>query len=138
MTRAMGLDVGTDTIGVALSDPMYLIAQPYKTIKRTSLKEDLCALQEIVDTMEVSEIIVGMPLNMNNTMGPSAQRSKSFGKELEVFFQRDVFYQDERLSTKQATDVLIQTKVRRENRKKHVDKLAAHFILQTWLDKGRR
>ncbi|MDY3051835.1 MAG: Holliday junction resolvase RuvX [Ndongobacter sp.] len=138
MTRAMGLDLGTKTIGIALSDPMYWIAQAHGTIQRKSLPEDIDALRKIIEEYEVEEIILGLPLNMNHTYGPSAQRAKTFGAQLEQLLRKSVIYQDERLSTVSADRVLIESGVRREHRKKHVDSVAATFILQTWLDGRKR
>lgn len=138
MSRAMGLDVGTKTIGVALSDPTYLIAQAKETIHRRSLAEDLARIQAYIETYEVEEIVIGLPRHMNGDLGASAQRAQSFGQALEKELGRMVTYQDERMSTRSADRVLMETGVRRENRKKYVDALAATFILQTWLDKNKR
>lgn len=138
MTRAMGLDFGTKTIGVALSDPMYWIAQAHGTIWRKSLPEDIDAMRKIIEEYEVEEIVLGLPLNMDHTWGPSAQRVRSFGAQLEQALGRSVIYQDERLSTVSADRVLIESGVRREKRKKHIDSVAATFILQTWLDGRKR
>jgi len=136
MDRYMGLDLGTKTIGVALSDPMHMFASAYKTIKRTNIDEDIKELIEIIKTEDVSKIIIGMPYNMNNTVGPSGQRVLSFVDLLKKSVDNEIIYIDERLSTVSAERVLIETKVRRENRKKHIDKLAATFILQTYLDRN--
>ncbi len=136
MDRYMGLDLGTKTIGVALSDPMHMFASAYKTIKRTNIDEDIKELIEIIKTENVSKIIIGMPYNMNNTVGPSGQRVLSFVDLLKKSVDNEIIYIDERLSTVSAERVLIETKVRRENRKKHIDKLAATFILQTYLDRN--
>ncbi len=138
MPRAMGLDVGTKTIGVALSDPLYMIAQSYTTIQRKKLRDDLLELKTIIEEKEIKEIIVGLPKHMNNDFGVSAQRAKSFGQELKKVFDLDVIYQDERMTTISADRVLMETGVRRENRKKHVDAVAATFILQSWLDRAKR
>lgn len=137
MTRAMGLDVGTKTIGVALSDPLYLIAQAHTTIKRTTLAADLAAVEELIDTFSIQEMIIGLPKHMNNQMSDSARRAKSFGAELTKKGYA-VFYQDERLSTVQANTVLKKTGVRREKRKTVVDAIAATFILQQWLDRREK
>ena len=137
MTRAMGLDVGTKTIGVALSDPLYLIAQAHTTIKRTTLAADLAAVEELIDAFSSQEMIIGLPKHMNNQMSDSARRAKSFGAELTKKGYA-VFYQDERLSTVQANTVLKKTGVRREKRKTVVDAIAATFILQQWLDRREK
>lgn len=137
MTRAMGLDVGTKTIGVALSDPLYLIAQAHTTFKRTTLAADLAAVEELIDAFSIQEMIIGLPKHMNNQMSDSARRAKSFGAELTKKGYA-VFYQDERLSTVQANTVLKKTGVRREKRKTVVDAIAATFILQQWLDRREK
>lgn len=133
----MGLDVGTKTIGVALSDPLYLIAQAHTTIKRTTLSVDLAAVEELISAFTIQEIIIGLPKHMNNQMSDSARRAKSFGAEL-IKKGYAVFYQDERLSTVQANTVLKKTGVRREKRKTVVDAIAATFILQQWLDRREK
>lgn len=137
MARAMGLDVGTKTIGVAFSDPLYLIAQAHKTIQRTNLNEDIEKLEKLMEANDVNEIVLGLPKHMNNDEGRSAQRSRSFGQEIEKRLGRPVIYQDERMTSISANQVLMDTGVRREKRKDHIDALAASFILQTWLDKRR-
>lgn len=131
----MGLDLGTKTIGVALSDPMKWIASSYATIQRSSLQEDLDALAKIIASEEVDTIVIGLPKNMNNTEGPSADRSRSFAKELENKFDLPVILVDERLSTVSATRVLDESGVKRKKQKKHVDSIAATYILQMHLDK---
>lgn len=138
MSRSMGLDVGKKTIGVALSDPSYLIAQAQGTIKRTSQKEDIDRVLEIVEKESVEEVVIGLPKHMNGDQGASVDRAKSFGRALEEAMGRPVIYQDERMTTLSADRVLMKTGVRRENRKKYVDAIAATFILQTWLDKEKR
>ena len=134
MQRFMGLDVGTKTVGVALSDPMGMIANGYETIKRTDIKEDIGRLVKIVEEKDVSKIIVGMPYNMNGSLGPQAQRVMSFIDFLKKEIANEIIYIDERLTTVSAERVLIDQKVRREKRKEHIDKIAATFILQTYLD----
>lgn len=137
MTRAMGLDLGTKTIGVAISDPTYLIAQAHTTIKRSTFAADLFALEEIISAYSIAEIIIGLPKHMNNQMSDSARRAKSFGAEL-LKKGYAVEYQDERLSTMQASAVLMKNGVRREKRKQVVDAIAATFILQQWLDRREK
>lgn len=138
MSRAMGLDLGTKTIGIALSDPSYLIAQAKETIQRKSFEEDLEKLDDLIRKEQVEAIVIGLPRHMNNDFGKSARRSLSFGKALEERFSLPVYYQDERLTTVSAERVLIESGVRREKRKDYIDAIAASFILQTWLDKRRR
>ncbi|MDD7593672.1 MAG: Holliday junction resolvase RuvX [Peptoniphilaceae bacterium] len=137
MTRAMGLDVGSKTIGVALSDPTYLIAQAKETIRHSTQERDVDQLEAIIRDYDVTEVVIGLPRHMNNALSDSARRAQSYGAALVRRGVR-VFYQDERLTTRQATEVLKQTGVRRENRKAHVDAIAATFILQAWLDRNGR
>ncbi len=134
MERYMGLDVGTKTIGVAISDPMFIIANPHTTIKRTTVNEDIDKLQEIIDQYQVSKIVVGMPYNMNKSVGPQAQRVMSFMDLVKKRVDNEIIYMDERLTTVSANRVLIEQKVRREKRKDHIDKIAATYILQSFLD----
>jgi len=133
----MGLDVGDKTIGVALSDPMFLIANPLETIKREKASLDIKRLVEIIDEYDVETIVVGLPKNMNNSIGPQSMKVMSFVDLLKKQTDKEIIYQDERMTTIQSERVLIDMDVRRENRKKHIDKIAASFILQTYLD-GRR
>src|SRR5699024_6833936 len=128
------LDVGSKTIGVAVSDSMNIIAQGVTTIKRKTLDEDLDELLKMINDYNVELIVVGKPLNMNNTEGKSVQRVMNVGNRLRDKSGLEVVYQDERLSTVSANTVLMDSKVRRENRKKYVDKIAATYILQTYLD----
>ena len=132
--RILALDVGSKTIGVAVSDPMNIIAQGVTTIKRKTLDEDLDDLLKIIDEYNVKLIVVGKPLHMDNTEGKSVQRVMNVGNRLRDKSGLEVVYQDERLSTVSANAVLMDSKVRRENRKKYVDKIAATYILQTYLD----
>lgn len=136
MKRVAGLDVGDKTIGIAISDPMRIIAQGLTTIKRTKLEEDLALVLKILIENDVELIIVGMPKNMNDTIGPQAQKVMNFANRLKDKSGIDLIYQDERLTTVSANKVLMESKVRRENRKKYVDKIAATYILQTYLDRS--
>lgn len=131
----MGLDVGDRTIGVALSDPLFITAQPYETIKRTKAKFDIDRIEKIFIENDISLIVVGLPKNMNNTMGPQSMRIISFVDLIKKRIDTEIVYQDERLTTIQSESVLIDMSVRRENRKAHIDKIAASFILQTYLDR---
>lgn len=134
MKRILGLDVGDKTIGVAVSDPLGLTAQGIKTIRRTGIKNDLKEMIEIIEEKNITKIVVGLPKNMNNTLGPQGEKVKKFVEKLQSKIDIDVVYQDERLSTVSATRTLIEADVSRKKRKDVVDKLAAIYILQTYLD----
>lgn len=135
MTRIMGLDVGDKTVGVAISDPLFVTAQPYETIKRHKAKFDIDRIEEIINDKEISLIVVGLPKNMNNTIGPQSMKVMSFVDLIKKRIDIDIVYEDERLTTVQSEAVLIDMNVRRENRKTHIDKIAASFILQSYLDR---
>lgn len=130
----MGLDLGDKTIGVALSDPFFITAQAYLTIKRKKTSLDIKKLVDIIKEKEVNLIIIGLPKNMNNTLGPQAMKVISFVDLLKKETDIDIKYQDERMTTIQSDKVLMDMSVKRENRKKYIDKIAASFILQTYLD----
>lgn len=133
----MGLDVGNKTIGVALSDPMFLLANGLETIKRKNASSDIERLKEIINDNDVELLVVGLPKNMNNTIGPQAMRVMSFVDLIKKQVDIEIVYQDERMTTIQSEAVLIDMDVRRENRKKYIDKIAATFILQTYLDRRK-
>lgn len=137
MERYIGLDVGDRTIGIAISDPFLLTAQSLMTINRKSKIEDIEIINDIIKEKEVSKIIVGLPKNMNNTIGPQAKKVKTFVKELRKHTDLDIEYVDERLTTISATRVLIEQNVSRKKRKDVIDSVAATYILQTYLDMGR-
>ena len=134
MERYMGLDIGNKTIGIALSDPLFMIANAHKTIKRTNVEKDIDDLEDTIREFNVSRIIVGMPYNMNKTVGPQAQRGMSFIDLLKRRVDNEIIYIDERMTTVSAERVLIESNVRREKRKEHIDKIAATYILQSYLD----
>lgn len=130
----MSLDLGDKTIGVALSDPFFITAQAYLTIKRKKTSLDIEKLLEIVEEKDVNLIVIGLPKNMNNTLGPQAMKVISFVDLLKKETDIEIKYQDERMTTIQSDKVLTDMSVRRENKKKYIDKIAASFILQTYLD----
>ncbi|MFH1552148.1 MAG: Holliday junction resolvase RuvX [Candidatus Omnitrophota bacterium] len=132
--RIMGLDIGTKNIGVALSDETGILAQGKEVITRTSNRKTLARIREILDEFKVVEIVVGLPINMNGTMGERAEDSTRFADMLKEETHLPVKLWDERLSTKEAESIMIKGSVRREKRKKLVDKLAAQIILQGYLD----
>lgn len=134
MERYIGLDLGTKTIGVAISDPLLIFANGLVTIKRKDINSDIQEIKKVIKENEVSKIVIGMPYNMDGSKGPSAQRVMSFVDLLKKEIDNEIIYVDERLTTVSAERVLIENKVRRERRKDHVDKIAATFILQSYLD----
>lgn len=135
--KIMGLDLGTKTVGVAISDPLLLTAQPVETITRkeeNKLRQTLARIEALIEENGVEKIVLGYPKNMNDTIGPRAQFSEEFKEKLERRTGLEVVLWDERLTTVAADEVLMESGVRRENRKKYVDQIAAVFILQEYLD----
>ena len=135
--RIMGLDYGSKTVGVAISDALGLTAQGIEIIRRTQenkLRQTLARIEALVKEYEVTAIVLGFPKNMNNTIGDRAEKSLAFKEMLERRTGLNVFMWDERLTTVEANRTLIEGGVRRENRGKYVDKLAEIFILQGFLD----
>ncbi|MBI3183645.1 MAG: Holliday junction resolvase RuvX [Myxococcales bacterium] len=132
--RAMGLDVGSKTVGVAISDELGMTAQPITTLKREGLRTDVLALCELARRHDVTQLVVGMPLHMDGTEGASARKARRLGDALAEASGLPAVYWDERLSTVAAERVLLEANVSREKRKKVIDRLAASVILQGWLD----
>ncbi len=132
----MGLDVGSKTVGVAISDEMGWTAQGIETIPIDEEKNNLGfnRIKQVIEEYHVEKIVVGFPKNMNNTIGPRGQASKSYAEKLETQFQLPVLLWDERLSTMAAERVLLAADVSRKKRKKVIDKMAAVMILQGYLD----
>lgn len=130
----MGLDVGTKTVGVAISDALGMTAQPVTTIRRTNQKADLQALRELAAQNEVTHVVVGLPLNMDGSEGPRAEATRAFAALVEKQLGLTVELWDERLSTVSAQRVLLEADLSRERRKKVVDTVAAAIILQGWLE----
>ncbi len=133
----MGLDVGTKTIGVAVSDGLGLTAQGVTTVRRTSLKADLAALTALVREHEVERVVIGLPLNMDGSEGPRAEASRKFADTVGQALGLPVEFWDERLSTVAATRTLLEADVSRARRREVIDQVAAQFILQGWLDAHR-
>ena len=135
--RILGLDYGSKTVGVAVSDPLGFTAQGVETIWRTQenkLRKTLARIEELVSEYQVERIVLGYPKNMNNTIGERAEKSLEFKEMLERRTGLPVVMWDERLTTVEAERTLMEAGVRRENRKQHLDQLAAVFILQGYLD----
>ena len=132
--RLLGLDVGTKTIGVALSDTGRAIASPYSTIRRRKFAQDAEALAEIIADNDVGGAIIGLPVNMNGSEGPRCQSVRQFAANLGAKLALDVAFWDERLSTVAATRTLIEADMSRQRRADVIDKVAAAYILQGALD----
>lgn len=131
----IALDVGDKTIGVAASDELFLTAQGVEVIRRTSLKKDFDRLRELISQYNVDTVIVGLPKNMNGTIGPRGELTQHFAAELAGKIpQINVKFWDERLSTVAAEKSLIAADVKRAKRRQVIDKMAAVFILQGYLD----
>ena len=135
--RIMGLDIGDKTIGVAVSDLMGLTAQGVTTIKRVGKKKDIEAIKQIIAEKQVNKIVSGLPKNMNGTVGPQGEKVQKFCELLKEETNLPIEFWDERLSTVAAERSLIEGNVRRENRKKVIDMLAAVIRLQGYLDSKR-
>jgi len=138
MGRILALDVGDVRIGVACTDPLGIIAQPFTVVTRTDLEKDLAALRDIVKEREADVIVVGLPLNQEGQKGPQAEKVLAFIEQLKTVVSTEIVTQDERFSTAMAQRMLIDANVSRQGRKKVIDKIAAHHILQTYLDRRKR
>jgi putative Holliday junction resolvase len=132
--RALGLDVGTKTVGLALSDELGLTAQALTTVRRQNLRTDVAAVLKEVEEYGVTTLVVGLPLNMDGTEGPRAEASRAFAHSLEKAGAPRIVFWDERLSTVAAQRVLLEADLSRQKRKQVIDQLAAAYILQGWLD----
>ena len=132
MAKVMGLDVGTKRIGVALSDPMQIIAQPNCAILRTSDEEALQKIKDICNNNLVKTIVIGLPKNMNGTIGPQAQDCMNFAENLKEY---EIIFEDERLTSHQAEGILRDLNKKYTKDKKQVDIKSACIILQQYLDR---
>ena len=135
--RILGLDFGSKTVGVAVSDCLLLTAQGVETIERkdeNKLRKTCARIEELIAQYEVTEIVLGLPKNMNNTEGERVEKTREFGEMLGRRTGLPVTYWDERLTTVAAEQILMESGVRRENRKAVIDKVAAGLILQGYLD----
>lgn len=133
--RCLGLDLGTKTLGLAMSDKTNSIASPYKVLKWDGENYDLLFkdLDNIIKDNAITDLVLGLPKNMNNTLGFAAERSLSFKEALEKRYKLEVKMIDERLSTVEATNYLLSADMSRKNRKKVIDGVAASIILDTYL-----
>ncbi len=139
--RIMGLDFGSKTVGVAVSDSLLITAQGVEIVRRKyedKLRQTLARIEELIQEYEVDKIVLGLPKNMNDTEGERCEKTREFKAMLERRCGLPVILWDERLTTVEADQVLIECGVRRQDRKKYVDKLAAVFILQGYLEYGSK
>ncbi len=137
--RYLGLDLGSRTLGIAISDKTGLIAHTYKTIRHNEEYAHLVnAVKDIVKEEEIDAVVLGFPKNMNNTIGPKAELSIKFKEDLEKKINIPIYLQDERMTTSIAQNILIEGNVRRKDRKKVVDQVAATIILQDYLDRKEK
>ncbi len=135
--RIMGLDVGTHTIGIAVSDELRITAQGLKILKRKSMEEDFREMAAIIHQFEIEKIVVGLPKNMDGTLGKQAEKVLRWTETLKAEVQIPVVTWDERLSTVGASKVLLEADLSRRKRKRVIDKVAAILILQGYLDQSR-
>ena len=134
MKRWLGLDLGHVRIGVALSDPLGMTAQPLTVLKSAGTQKDIMAIGELVNQYEVTQVIVGLPLNMDGTESATTKKVREFTTKLAGRLNVPVLFVDERLTSKQAERALIEGDVRREDRKGKIDKVAAALLLQSALE----
>ena len=135
--RLLGLDLGEKTIGLALSDRLLTVATPFKTLKRGKFAADAAQLDIIISEQGVGGLVVGLPLNMDGSDGPSAQSARAFGRNWAAHSPLPLLFQDERLSTAAVTRTLLEADASRKRRGEVVDKMAAAYILQLVLDRMR-
>jgi putative holliday junction resolvase len=137
--RILGIDAGERTLGLALSDPEGILASALQTIRRSGEAKDLAALEQVIAEHEVGEIVVGLPLNMNGSRGPQAQKAEALAERLRERFRIPVHLWDERLSTVAAERAMLEADLSRQKRKKAIDQVAAAFFLQGFLEaRGRK
>lgn len=131
--RYLGLDLGTKTLGLAVSDKTNTIASPFMTLRYNTYEELASELKKIVEEKDIGTFVLGYPKNMNNTLGPAVERTEDFKKVLEQHFSLPIALMDERLSTVEAENILISTDTKRKKRKQIIDSYAAAIILDTYL-----
>ena len=138
--RILGFDLGTRTLGISISDETETISSVYDTLRFEEGNYDsiIPKIKEIVDKEKVSKIVLGLPKNMNNSLGDRALTTLEFKEKLEKNMNVEVIMQDERLTTVEATNYMLETDISRKKRKKRIDTLSANIILQTYLDRKRR
>lgn len=135
--RLLGLDVGEKTIGIAMCDAGWSIASPLETLKKGKLNDDLDALDEAIRQHHIGGLVIGYPLNMDGSLGARAQSVKQFARNLDKFLRIPLLLWDERLSTQAVNKAMLEGDLSRQKRKERVDKLAAAYILQGFLESAR-
>ena len=139
--RVLGLDYGSKTVGVAVSDPLMITAQGLEIIRRerpAKIRQTLARIEEIITQYDVTTIVLGLPRNMNGTEGERVEKTREFGESIERRTGLPVIYWDERLTTVAADKAMIEMDIRREDRKEYVDEIAAMLILQGYLESVRK
>lgn len=131
--RCLGMDLGTKTLGLAISDINGLIASPYEVFRFNNINDAVKRVKEIVQKENIDKLVLGLPKNMNNSLGFAAERSLNFKELLEKELKEEIVLIDERLSTVEAENILIEAGTSRKNRKKVIDGMAASIILDTYL-----
>ena len=136
--RVLGLDFGSRTVGVAVTDPMGLTAQPVKTIVRereSALRKTLAEIAELVNTYGAERIVLGLPLNMNDSEGERAEKTRAFAEKLSDRTGVPIEFMDERLTTMEAQGILDDSGIPRSEQKRVIDQVAAQLILQAWMER---
>lgn len=134
--KYLGFDLGTRTLGISISDESKTLARTLTTLRFSGDYDELLEpIKQIVDEEKIEKIILGLPINMNYTIGDRGKETLEFKEKIEKYLNIEVIMQDERLSTVEANNYLLQADLSRKKRKKHIDSLAANIILQTYLDK---
>ena len=134
--RILGLDYGSKTVGVAMTDALGMTVQPYKTIKRdreSKLRQTLSEIAEIVEQYQIGKIVMGLPLNMDDTEGDRAAKTRDFAEKLKLRVAVPIEFTDERLTTMEAEEILDQSGIPRSEQKKVIDQVAAQLILEQYL-----
>ncbi len=133
--KYLGMDLGTKTLGLAVTDKLGIISSPYKVLRYNNVDELIKEVLNIINIENIDELVLGLPKNMNNSLGFAVDRTLNFKKELEKYTNLKINLVDERLSTKEAEDFLINLNTKREKRKEIIDSYAASIILDTYLRK---
>lgn len=133
----MGIDFGKARIGIALSDPLGIIASPYQTYVRVSFEKDLNFLKSLIQEKNVDTVVIGLPLQMDGEEGQMAKDTRLFAENLKSAIDVHIVFEDERLTSVEAEEILIKANVRREERKMLIDKIAAQIILEQYLERRK-